>query len=244
MSALDLTGQQRVGRRHFALDVGGQNIAYAYIRKNACSAFKRLFMAESPHSDGKADALGVMGAHHVAGLRKVATADVRVCVLRDPIDRILSVWRNKWIQDSGNADIFRSYTTLVGGGPRKATFTDFVEKYLSQPHGSLDAHVWTQSSHLMPVRYDVAVDISGLHSAMTDLLGADIADAHFARRRNVSSGFGESDEPVSDVPAHELTKRFAQEKLMPSRAALLTPSLEEQLTSLYADDLVLHQTLG
>lgn len=241
MSALDLTGQQRVGRRHFTLQVSGQRIAYAYIRKNACSAFKRLFVAESPHSNGKTDALLLMGTHHIAGPAKVAAADVRVCVLRDPIDRVLSVWRNKWIQDSGNADIFRSYTSLVGGGPRKATFAQFVEKYLSQPHDSLDAHVWTQSSHLMPVRYDVAVDIGDLHSTMTDLLGADIADQHFARRRNVSSGFVESDELASDVPAIELTERFTKEGLMPSRAALLTPSLDEQLSRLYADDLVLQK---
>src|SRR4051794_13078302 len=38
----------RRGERHLAFHANGRSIVYAYIRKNACSAFKAMICGESP----------------------------------------------------------------------------------------------------------------------------------------------------------------------------------------------------
>lgn len=238
MAVLDLRGhEQFTGKPHYTIAVGEQTLAYCYIRKNACSAFKSWMLAESPHSQEKDEsALQFLNRHHKASLSDVRTSAFRVCVLRDPLARVVSAYRNKFIQQSGHADIFANYGRITGRSPQSASFADFVQAYLSRPFEELDPHMWSQAAHLLPVRYNVALLMDEVPGAMARILGKSRAAAHFAKRHNASSGFTEVDEDVSAAPASVLHERFVAEGLMPSNSALLAPSLADQLRELYAAD--------
>ena len=76
----------------FELEFLGKRISYTYIRKNACSAFKRLFAGETHHDfSSYSTALKAMINLHLENdIRRIESSDFRVFVYRDPVERVLS----------------------------------------------------------------------------------------------------------------------------------------------------------
>lgn len=237
MSRLDLRGRPGRGRQHFAIDVGGTTIAYCYIRKNACTGFKDLFVHESGHQFPRGtDELAFMQEHHRARLPDIKAAGARVCVVREPADRVASTFRNKFIQQVGHRDVFDSYHAVTGQDPREATFTRFVTGYLRHP-GPLDPHVWSQAGHLAPVLYEHAIPIQDLESGMAGLIGTERAARYFGTRSNATACATAAvvSDPANE-PASLLHQRYEQDGSMPSASSLLTPELRDALREIYAED--------
>ena len=103
------------------------------------------------------------------------------------MDRVISVYKNKFIQRSASSTVFDSFRAITGIAPEDATFADLVEKYLQPGLDGVDAHLLPQRRHLLPIVYNYAVSIEVLYASMTDLLGATVADCYFRHPNNASS---------------------------------------------------------
>jgi hypothetical protein len=239
MGVLDLRHNGDVrGRVHYTIEVQDRVLAYAYIRKNGCSAFKNFFVAESLHKkQAEEGQMEFMARCHRAREGDVRSADDRIAVLRKPHSRMISVFRNKFIQQAGNTDIFNNFREVVGS-PQDCTFRAFVHQYLVLPQEQLDPHVYSQASHLLPIHYNRAMLLEDLASGMSELLGPEIATRHFTQKANATSTQPQNGEPddVSELPASELNARYTATREMPSTDALCSPALRKDIEERYADD--------
>jgi len=230
------------GERHLAFQANGKTIVYAYIRKNACSAFKAMICAESPHRARLkefADPMKFLGTFHaVRTAKQMPVADHVIFVYRDPIERTVSLFRNKFIVRVNNADTVNHYFEVTGQKPGDATFRDFVTRYLAGDLSQRDPHCRPQYRHLFPVRYSEAIPMELLWSSMRAIVGPELCDRYFKVRVNATDGV-ETSEPAMDVTADALQLRYAQDGTLPRLSAFLDEELRGRLNQIYAEDVAM-----
>jgi len=174
------------GQLHLSFSASGKKIGYSYIRKNGCSSFKEL--------------MGLPRKKSVDELEKTHSfkpwerCDHLIFVYRDPIERMKSLYQNKFIDKDGHEDITRRYERAMSGKPSTfSNFLDFAEKML-------DPHCWTQKSHLFPRKYTNAIHLHDLHAAMVEIVGEEQAEP-FRHRKNPSKKpeFSVSDSDIEKI---------------------------------------------
>lgn len=239
MKQLDLRNDILVrGKGHFAFEANGRRFAYAYIRKNACSAFKDLICETSNQADFseyKGSQLEFMGQHHkIRSVDVLEQCDTRIFVYRDPFERVISVFVNKFVSQTGNAAIFQNYQEVTGQDPRLATFESFLRDYCRH-FRDRDVHVERQSVHLLPIVYNAALSLSSLHTGMTSLIGLTLADRYFAHKVN-SSSYGSDTSDMSSLTARQLHKRYKETRELPSKRAFMREDLIDLCRQRYAVD--------
>jgi hypothetical protein len=163
--------------------------------------------------------------------------DWRVCVLRDPLERAASIYSNKFIQKSGNADIFDNFYKLTNKSPEEASFEFFVKEYLSCNQEGIDPHCYTQISHLLPITYNCAMMMENIHNDMMTIIGKNESDIVFRDRKNATSHKNNYADPCSAINAEKLSERYEADGRLPSYAALYTDDLKDIILNLYAPDL-------
>lgn len=225
---------------HFRVQANGTEFVYCYIRKNACSAFKRLIIEHSEHRAEFSNAVGgfsfLQDYHRVRGRKAMSRYTNVIFVYRDPIQRIASLFRNKFIMMDRNGDIFRNYLEVTGNPPETATFDEFVTLYVCRNMKNLDLHCRPQHEHLLPIKYTDAIPMHNLYSEMARIAGEDIANSYFGDKTN-SSGGREYDAPANNVPANVAYNEWQTTNSVPSFDSLLTRQTEDMLKRIYADDL-------
>lgn len=190
---LDNTGgMSRPGalRAHFQFKADGKRIAYCRIRKNGCSTIQRFIVKTSPFNiDGREDGFAFLRQRHrVRSLGALRAADHRILVYRDPVERIRSVYVNKFLQRQGSTDLLGSYHLVTGKDPDEASFEDFILDYVSKLKDvPVDPHVWPQYWHLCNVIYDRAFPLDNLYEAMLQMIGEDMAARFFQTKVNSSA---------------------------------------------------------
>ncbi|MES1936310.1 sulfotransferase [Salinisphaera hydrothermalis C27AD] len=221
----------------FELNVADKKILYTYIRKNACTSFKKLFVNESHAriSEG-GDEFTFMAQNHAVRSLKNLDHDYRIVVLRDPIERVYSLFKNKFIQRNGHEDIFRNYYDLTRQSAEDASFTDFVTTYLAQPWQKRDPHTYAQRDHLLPISYNCVIMMEELSSSMRDLLGTTVSNQYFEKRINSSSDAKVIEGNFHDMPADALRRIYMEEESMPSLESLVSDEARTQLRLLYSRD--------
>ncbi|MES1956500.1 sulfotransferase [Salinisphaera hydrothermalis EPR70] len=221
----------------FELNVADKKILYTYIRKNACTSFKKLFINESHAriSEG-GDEFTFMAQNHAVRSLKNLDHDYRIVVLRDPIERVYSLFKNKFIQRKGHEDIFRNYYDLTRQSAEDASFTDFVTTYLAQPWQKRDPHTYAQRDHLLPISYNCVIMMEELSSSMRDLLGTTVSNQYFEKRINSSSDAKVIEGNFHDMPADALRRIYMEEESMPSLESLVSDEARTQLRRLYSRD--------
>jgi hypothetical protein len=163
----DATGR---GRLHLKFEMGGKCISYAYIRKNACSTFKHA-LGFSPDTD-------------IAEIAQRAEperkADLHIFVYREPLARIVSLYRSKILEQRGASDLVQTYREAMGEEP--STFEKFAEFCTLEE----DPHCWTQRSHLLRKVYRM-IPIERLHRDMVDIVGREAAKPFKSRVNKTAS---------------------------------------------------------
>jgi len=185
-------GRQNSLNTHFQFDLNGKRFAYCRIRKNGCSAMQRLIIETSPYKQhGSASEYEFLRKHHrVPKMNALRSANHRILVIRDPVERIFSLFTNKFVQRIGNVGIFNSYRLVTGKDPNTASFRDFVVDYVSRLGDVvLDPHVWPQHWHLCPVVYDCVVQLGELSEGMAEIFGNELARQFFHDKINPSQEF-------------------------------------------------------
>ena len=130
-------------------------LAYTYIPKNACTSFKRtLGRAQGWLSEDARSAHDMNVRWWLSGLARYSGTEERIVVLRDPFDRILSGYLNRFLMRDDEAAHHAMGTGLAEQlGPdsttRDVTFADFVEYLSRTPNRSLNEHWRPQSDFLV-----------------------------------------------------------------------------------------------
>lgn len=237
----------RVGL-HYVIDIEGVKILYTYIRKNACSAFKQLFQGEGVAAKNKyTDPLQYMTQNYLYDLANLSSVDIRMFVYRDPIERIYSLFKNKFIERSGHHDIFINIEKLLGRSADNISFQEFCFNYLPNLFGSekLDPHVIPQHWHLLPGQYEAAIAMDRLPLAISGLLGENIAMKYFQKRVNATSNISTRYiEDVSCRPAIELHRMFLAEKIFPTQESMVNEDIAQRLKDIYAVDYKMIEHIG
>ena len=231
---------QRHGDLHLMCRIGDVKLGYCYIRKNACSSFKRLFLdmgdqAYDPEIWPRK--IDYMTANQMMRSRDASECDHNVFVYRDPVARTVSLFKNKFIMRDGHEDLFHGSEALTGMPPEKTTFRHFVEGYLRPDFRALDLHVLPQSWHLKRFYYSDAIPIADLHAHMTTIIGDKLADQYFKKPVNATHlHHNTSVSEAAETPARDLAEAYANDGVMPSDESFLKDSLVARIRELYADD--------
>ncbi len=242
MFGLALPWHRRRLRAHFTADIAGTTITFCYVRKNACSAFKRLILDHAGYDGEWRGSIGYLVRNCSArSLAEARSAQWRIFVYRDPFERVASLFRNKLIMQDGAVDFLRSYSKVTGSDPAEASFSSLVKDYLTGRR--LDPHAHSQASHLLPISYNCVSTPETLFTDMRGIFGDELAHRYFARPSNPSSA-RLFDHPSSDTPVRLLRERFAASGELPSVEALRTAELETLVRRIYRDDYLLDPARG
>ena len=245
-TSLDRRGQHQKGRAHYGINIGEDFLSYCYIRKNACTAFKNLFLDKPPwrrliwrkHNPG----IKLLNGYHKLTTRKAQQANTRVMVYRDPIARLTSLYRNKFIDQKDCNEIFSNYHKLTGKDPSAATFRSLVNGYAKRvcDGDEIDCHLYTQTSHLMPIDYNAVIYTDNLYASMSKLLGAEIGNQYFSTPANPSSSSAKTqDENISclaDIPARQLQQLLQSKAINLTSPQLPDETLSNSIHKIYAED--------
>lgn len=174
---------------HFLFTVDKRRIVYCRIRKNGCSAMNRFIVATSPMrgTEGPRGFAFLRRHHAVANRKQLMAAHHRMVIVREPVERLRSLYVNKFVQRRGFQDIFDSYRRVTGQDPETATFPAFVLDYVARlGEIPLDPHVWPQAWHLCNVTYDRVLLLRNLKDEMVEIVGPKRAEQFFQQNVNAS----------------------------------------------------------
>jgi len=234
--------------RHFVFEANKKKIVYCYIRKNASSSFKRFIISQSREKHQRKafqTSFKFLSRYHTTRSKRFESFDHSIFVVRNPADRILSVFMNKFVQRSSNVDIFENYLKVTGKDPKAATFSDFITEYVARPFSELDVHVRPQSHELLPTIYSDAIPIKYLHPRMTEIIGRKLADRYFLPKVNSTS---DTDLISLDgaflLQASELRRIYLTNNELPAASCFMSESLRLQIEGTYAQDFDLYRRVG
>jgi len=228
------------GRNHFVVDLPGLRLGYCYIRKNACTSFKNMFMDMAPKEMKKSPdqrPIDFMRSNMRLRRQDIRTCDRLVFVYRDPIERIVSLYKNKFIVRNGNTNIFGTYEMLTGKRPEETSFQDFVTDYFDNDFSKLDRHVLPQRRHLHHALYTDVMPMERLYSHMRGVIGEELADKYFLHKSNASPITDIDESNVSHVSSRELFEAYSKSGVLPGNTQLLTDVLEGQLKHIFKEDI-------
>ena len=216
----------------------GKRILYTYIRKNACSSFKRYmyFRLTDPSGVGlakyrelKIDPKGF----------DLSDLDVSIFVYRDPVDRVISTFVNKFVEGRGASDIYARMHIADDDAVKKHTFGGFVNYVMStRDFRELDPHLWPQAAHLIEIEYTHPISMDRLHEQMSQFLAPGSADA-FSGRANASGGNGQLFEgDLSTATVADIQGLISDGKRV-SKTNFRTAQLVEALEARYEQDVAM-----
>ncbi|MBY6153578.1 sulfotransferase family protein [Vannielia litorea] len=234
-------GEYRCRGAHFRLDTERGPLLYTYIRKNASTAFKMHLSSDPPLLVRLRRRFIAKNYYRLADMkhRRIAPSDNRdglaggLFVYRDPMERIVSFYLNKFVQP-----LVRGYRPggeglIRGKRAADARFSDLLT-YLEAPFDDLDVHCIPQKAHLLEMDYTHPVRIDRLEQVMAELIGPDAAAAGFGKKWNASGRAGETvEDDLTDRTAEDLATSGL--KLRP--ANFLGPDARAFLAERYAEDM-------
>ncbi len=235
-------------------------LLYLPIAKNGCSTLKRLMvelsdlpdrdrlLAGDIHQTTDRSRSGIQLKDREEAAARALLADpgyFRFVVLREPIDRLVSAYLEKFVlnrRDPGNmATIRPALAAAQGVAPeavdfeRSASFRAFAEFVLAEPRHRLDPHWRPQSDYLAEIpmahRYTMA-DLDLLAADLGARLGRPVAIGHANRSREAARAErpGAADLLPADLEGE--ARRLSAE-------SFADPALLPRLEALYALDLTL-----
>lgn len=240
---------------HFWFESDGRRFVYAYVYKNACTAFKNFIVDTSPFREREVprhEKIAFLARHHgVRSVAEIGASDFLFFVHRDPVQRFASLYKNKFIVRDGNVGVFGNIRELSGNDPDSMSahdlLLDFLPKYLNrldrQLRPVIDHHFLPQRLCIGPLNYAAAIAMENLYPCMAGLIGEELATRYFKQRANASA-HPTLDENVSRVESKELHRRYLATGLLPSDEALISPLMAAAIRRCYATDFAMKDRIS
>jgi len=237
------------GMRHVSiiLKSKGVSIAYCHIRKCGCTSIKKFVRGEVSTSSNWLE----YASQNKITKKQAITYDFSVFVYRDPIERVISGFVNKFIQQSGNDAVLESIRRALSKEPMMCTLNEFIEKYLTLLHTDktrVDQHFHPIAWHLYPITYTNAIELKNLKHEMASIIGEPLADKYFSIPHNKSTISSNSYAPdttsldLSNMPFYNLSKPGVFNKS--ALKASLSVNHLRLLKEIYSDDFKLFSKLS
>lgn len=227
---------------HLRLPKPYDHIVYVYIRKNGCSAFKRWLLHDMSQRRGPEADISIVAKRYAISMEWELAHTTRLLVLRDPVERMCSLYRNKFIQRRGAEDILQSFEGATGIQGQKASFNCFVDKYLrlilkNDPFwgAKIDPHCFLQAQHLWPITYDQVVMMDDLPEASLEIFSEEVATSFFQSRVNSTPTMAEHN-PHSNTPANRLIELYELGGFLPDNASLVDEASRDLIRQIYETD--------
>ena len=232
---------------HFVFTVNDVSFGYCYIRKNGCSCFKQLMQLSSDVEEDALDGMDFMRKHHsLQSLQQFLSAQYRILVLREPLDRLVSCWNNKMVQQSANEDICGNIRMLTGMDVEKISFRDFVVRYVALAKKEfIDSHVMPQATFTFPQSfYNLVVPLQELNDTITELIPENLFKKCFAVKRNVSSDNVVASVPsgILDAPVSEFQKKYLKDGTIPDFKLAVDEELRILIKDIFSEDYALYDS--
>lgn len=234
-------GEFRFPTPHYQLKVANKKILYAHIRKNASSQFRSIINRRThpkyflkPRNIIKyLIGLSPADRNHIGGNMRYFKHpygepvegfeyDAIIFVYRDPLERLFSVFKNKFIDNINSDDIKYNFENLTCCRFERATFAHFV-KYTSENPLLLDPHVIPQKAHLWEIDYR-PIKLDNLRGVMDEIIGSKDGEQLFGYKSNSSGQNGnlteDKFEPGSlcDTPVCDLRKIRKEVEYLPIKS--------------------------
>lgn len=234
--------RRRFALRHFYV-YPRLGIAYTFIPKNACTSFKRTFGQAQGWLDADASSTHDMRVSWwLSGLARYRSAAERIVVVRDPWDRLLSGFQNRFLMrdDEVAAHAMRTGLADVVGPdaqPADVTFEAFL-KYLAQsPDRVLNEHWRPQSNFLVGsytrvIRFEHLVEDTQFLTDRGIPLQSARGHGTSALRKDLGPGWGSR-------PARRLRRLRRREGVLPARASMYDERLTAVVAERFAEDVEL-----
>jgi hypothetical protein len=225
---------------HFQFEVNGEWYVFCAIHKNASSSIRALVETASPKERGADTSLfDFLFANHLVRKRhEIERAKHLMVFVRHPVERMISCFANKFIQQKGNRSIFHDYAKVTGANPQHATFNQFVNGYMRpcfrgrKVKSRHNRHIYTQQQQLLPVNYNVVAPVEQF-SVIVQVLGLGYL---LPERINATSGAG-AIPGASSMTAEELHALYQKTGKTPDMPSLLREELLKNINDLYHVDL-------
>jgi hypothetical protein len=228
---------------HFVFEAAGTT-GYCYIRKNACSAVRRMILDTSPHAPRPDEPpIRFLGRCHRLDPAGVAACARMIFIVRDPLERAASGYLQQVVKRLHEPyPVLADSIAAVTGRPRdELSFEDFVTGYLgTRDFGRINVHFLPQVDHLAPLLYTHVLQVATLAGDAAEVFGPAIAGRYFAQPVNDLAPV--SVDPVREAwrqPAAALRARFDASGVLPRKADLLAPETAGPLAEIYAADVAL-----
>lgn len=233
---------RRSAGHHFQVSVHGKRLSYCMIRKNACSVFKAFLLSKCPddiRQNGSQDSLSALLEHQRRSCSwHPNKSDISIFIYRDPFERIVSLFENKFVEARGEEAIRANFTKITGETVDSTSFAHFVTRYLTQYRRGIDAHFRLQRGHLLPMLYTHAIAIERLYPTMSEIIGQAEAEIFFARPKNAASCPRAAVSGASKMSVAELRRIQSNYGVLPDAASLLTDELMLVIKRIYHLDMV------
>lgn len=236
-------------KNHYYLDIKKQ-ICGVYIRKNACSTFKKMALAHAAEGNFYSDnyikseglsPLQIMKASLSLTLKQAISCRKRVFIIRDPVDRLISGYLNIFVLRLGRfPDSIPQ--KITGIELENMNFEGFINQYITLGFDEIDNHFAPLVSHLYPINYNYVMLDSELYNDALIVFGPQTAKQFFKRKMNNTSVFSTLSIPnPTKTPANKLYKFFQEQKKLPAKACFKTPNLISKINQLYKYDVQIYE---
>lgn len=223
-------------------------ISYTYIPKNASTSMKQtLGQAQGWWSEGDSSVHEVNRVHWLGGLIRYPRTHERIVIIRDPWDRLISAFQNRFVGRDKAASEQALRDGLATQLPKDAdrmhvSFAQFLEYLARTPDRRLNEHWRPQTSFLIG-NYTQMMRFEHLQQDADFLtergLKLRTATGHGtgSLRQDLGPGWGYR-------PASALRKLKRRRRVLPSRASMFDDPLAELVSDRFAADIELFNTLS
>ncbi|OWV29263.1 sulfotransferase family 2 domain-containing protein [Halomonas campaniensis] len=228
---------------HLQLEIGEVQFSYVYIRKNACSSWKKLFVNESLYREKAKEfnnPINFMSKYHkVKNTNELELLENRIVILRDPIERLYSGFINQFISRL-NKNRYGVMHEEVGSFLEKpveeVTFDEFIKQYILKSGEEVNVHFVHQVSHLANVEYNKKWMLNDLYNESESFFGKSIADKYFKKKLNSTQKIEKIKGDYKFVPAGKIYELYSERGAVPSLDSLIDNDIFDILREYYEKD--------
>ena len=234
----------RFRRDHHLID-SANKVIYCVVAKNACSTMKFQFLRRLSEDRGYSfDPEGVNRnvhrlaiSHSMRDLPKTMDEYYTFCIVRHPIERLVSAFLEKFVRLPDFVPFGRELLKgRYSGSKDDLRFVDFISAIMSSPLNELNEHWMPQADHLIDgVQYDL-IEMRSIarHPKLTDLY-TDLS----SNIRPHTTSYGEVSVNASAMTSRELNKFKAKNGYYPKWTAFKTEDVDRMIAPAFDRDLPL-----
>ena len=219
---------------------------------------KKFIFSQSPHRNSTKIAhqnLKFLEKYHkIAHVLNNKDANYNIFIYRDPLDRLISLYLNKFIVKSLENDVAKLFESTFNTPAKLATFEDFIMKFSKIAKIEKNGHFHSHYDTLGRFNYNAVIEFKQIKADFLMIMPDKYVEKYFSSPINKSdfsaSTLSDSTDPflkfgsdVGAVPAEELRQCFAIHGKTPPRDRFASPARADRVREIYAVDYALSERL-